>query len=113
MGVAIPVVPQVVTYVNEMDALNLTCKSAITSSAALVLGQSWLDPHGINISASSDISLPFVIRTATGNYTCVTQLVSNANLINSVKASTQVIVYCKCHPYVGDSFLCSPCSLRP
>ena len=108
MGIAVPVVPQVVTYVNETNTLNLTCSSVITSSASLVLGQTWLDPHGTNISASSNISLPSISRTAAGNYTCVTQLIPNVIGLNTISASTLVVVYCECPPYLGNMFLMFP-----
>ena len=99
MGIAAPVVPQVVTYVNEADTLNLTCSSVINSSASVVSGQSWLDPHGNNVSGSPTISLPSISRGAAGNYICVTQLAPNAYNVTSVNASTQVVVYCECPPY--------------
>ena len=104
MYIAAPVVPQVVTYVNETDTLNLACSSVITVSPVLLthgaIDQSWLDPHGNTISASSNISLPSISRTAAGNYTCVK--VPNWNNETNVTASTLVVVYCECPPYWGE-----------
>ena len=110
--IAAPVVPQVVTYVNETDTLNLTCSSVITVSPYLVthgdINLSWLDPHGDTISASSSASLPSISRTAAGNYTCVTKLIQNVNGVTNVTASTLVVVYCECPPYWGNVFLMFP-----
>ena len=88
--------------------MNLTCSSVITSSTALVSGQSWLDPRGNNISASSTFSRPSISRTDAGNYTCVTQLVPNVNNVTSINASTTVVVYCEYPPYWWNMFLTFP-----
>ena len=95
--VAAPVVPQVVTYANELDTLNLTCSNVMTVSslAIRIFGQTWLDAHGNVVSNAASYSVPLVNRTAAGNYTCVTRLIPNANGVISVTASTLVVVYCK------------------
>ena len=111
--IAVPVVPQVVTYVNEADILNLACSSVITVTPNLyvysyVQSWLWLDPSGNTISASSNISLPSISRTAAGNYTCVTKVIPNLNGVTNVTASTLVVVYCECPPYCGNMFLMFP-----
>ena len=99
--IAFPVVPQVVTYVNESDTLNLDCSKVATVSdgAVTLLGRSWLDPNGNTIATTAITSLPSVNRTAAGNYTCITKLVSNVNGVSNVTASTMVVVYCRCPPW--------------
>ena len=111
--IAVPVVPQVVTYVNETDTLNLACSNVITLTPNLdyygyVQSWLWLDPSGNTISASSTISLPSISRTAAGNYTCVTKVIPNLNGVTNVTASTLVVVYCECPPYCGNMFLMFP-----
>ena len=98
MFIVAPAVPQVITYVNESDTLNLVCSKVMTASGSAItlLGQSWMDPQRNTISNLSTYSLPFVNRTAAGNYTCVTKVVANANGVTNVTASTLVVVYCRC-----------------
>eukprot|EP00731_Ephydatia_muelleri_P009428 Em0005g14a len=72
---AAPVVPQVVTYVNEGDTSNLICSSGVTFNTlavALFSPYSWLAPNGTTISTSSTASLSSINRVAAGNYTCPT-----------------------------------------
>ena len=107
--IAVPVVPQVVTYVNETDTLNLVCTNVITVSGIFVGQQySWLDPHGNTISTSLVASLPSISRKGAGNYTCVAQLITNVNGVTNVTASTLVVVYCECPAYWGNMFLMFP-----
>ena len=83
--------PQVVTYVNEGNTLNLICSSAITFNTlavALFSPYSWRAPNGTTISTSSTASLSSINRVATGYYTCVTKLNTNANGVTTVNAST-------------------------
>ena len=111
VGIAAPVVPQVVIYVNETDTLTLVCTSVITVSASIIQlfgTQSWIDPLGNSISTSSSALVPSVRHIAAGNYTCVTPLITNANGISSITASTLVVVYCECPLYWGNMFLMFP-----
>ena len=99
MGIAVSVVSQVVTYVNETDTLKLTCRSVIISTCQLfgIWQYSWIDPHGNTISTCSYASVPSISRTAAGNFICVLKyLVANAI---SVTGSILVVVYCECPPY--------------
>ena len=97
VGIAAPVIPQVVTYVNETETLNLACSTVVTvtSSAVAFFGQSWLGPLGNTISTRPSATVSNIIRTAAGNYTCVTKLIPNANGVANVTGSTQVVVYCE------------------
>ena len=94
--VAVPVVPQVVTYVNETDNVVIPCSRVATISTGVItltFGRTWLGPNGNTVSTTATLSLPSINRTATGNYTCVTRLESNTNGLTTVNASTLVVVY--------------------
>ena len=106
MQIAAPVVPPVVTPVNETDHLSLMCSKVITTSGGALppRGQSWLAPNGTTISTTSTASLSSVNRVAAGNYTCVTKLVTNVNGVTTVNVSTLVVVYCECPPYWRNMF---------
>eukprot|EP00731_Ephydatia_muelleri_P009426 Em0005g12a len=101
IGVAVPVIPHVVTYVNETDHLTLVSSNVITATPSVIAlsGRSWLDPKGSSIrllaSPAGIITglVPFVNRTAAGNYTCVARLVANANGVTTVTGTTLVVVY--------------------
>ena len=82
------------------------CSKVITTSGGALppRGQSWLAPNGTTISTSSTASLSSINRVATGNYTCVTKLVTNANGVTNVNVSTLVVVYCECPPYWRNMF---------
>eukprot|EP00731_Ephydatia_muelleri_P009431 Em0005g17a len=112
IGVAVPVIPHVVTYVNETDNLTLVSSNVITATPSFIAlsGRSWLDPKGSSIrlltSPAGIITglVPFVNRTAAGNYTCVARLVANANGVTTVTGTTLVVVYCECPPYWRNMF---------
>ena len=82
---------------NETETLNLACSTVVTvtSSAVALLGQSWLGPLGNTIATQSSATVSNIMRTAAGNYTCVTKLVPNAKGVANVTGSTQVVVYCE------------------
>ncbi|KAL5494527.1 hypothetical protein EMCRGX_G015879 [Ephydatia muelleri] len=92
IGVAVPVISHIVTYVNETDNLTLVSSNVITATPSVITlsGRSWLDPKGSSIrlltSPAGIITglVPFVNRTAAGNYTCVARLVANANGVTTV-----------------------------
>eukprot|EP00731_Ephydatia_muelleri_P009435 Em0005g21a len=91
--VAAPVVPQLVTYVNEGDTLSLDCSNVVTTTLSAVDSQSWLGPNGETKFSFSPASLSPISRTDSGNYSCVTVLVANANGVTSVTGTTLVVVY--------------------
>ncbi|KAL5494525.1 hypothetical protein EMCRGX_G015877 [Ephydatia muelleri] len=101
IGVAVPVISHIVTYVNETDHLTLVSSNVITATPSVIAlsGRSWLDPKGSSIrllaSPAGIITglVPFVNRTAAGNYTCVARLVANANGVTTVTGTTLVVVY--------------------
>ena len=97
VDIAAPVQPQVVTYVNELDILNLICSivTTVTSSAVALMGQSWYNPAGSVVSTQVTYSLSNVSRLDAGVYTCITRLIPNANNVASISSSTLVVVYCK------------------
>lgn len=75
-------VPKVVTYVNELSEMNLSCSNMTTVSTMIIApsGQLWLGPRGNTVSSTkSYYNLPSANRLDAGNYTCVTKLISNAN----------------------------------
>ena len=97
VDIAVPVQPQVVTYVNEMDTLNLICSNVITVSSSVValMGQSWYNSTGSGISTQVTYSLSSASRLDAGVYTCITKLIPNANNVANISSSTLVVVYCK------------------
>ena len=101
MYIAAPVVPQVVTYVKETDALNLNCSKVITASASAIqlFGQRWLGNINGQVYTASQSSTYFQSYSSvdiSGNYTCVTKLVPNAYGVTNVTSTIQVVVYSKC-----------------
>ena len=102
--IAAPVLPQVVTYVKEKNALNLDCSNVITASASAIqlFGQMWLG--NINgqlstVSRSSTLFQSYSSVDISGNYTCVTKLIPNAYGVTNVTSTIQVVVYSKCLHY--------------
>ena len=107
MHIAAPVVPQMMTSVNEGDPLSLDCSKVVTTSSGAfpLFGQSWLGPNRNIISSSSPTAaLSSISRTDTGNYTCVTRLVTNFYGLTTVNASILVVVNCECPPYWRNMF---------
>ena len=102
--IAAPVVPPVVTYVNETDTLNLTCTNVVTVTESALDSASWQNPDGITDSNITTVSYSPISRTAAGNYSCVTVLLPNANGVTTVTGTTQVVVYCECPPYCRNMF---------
>ncbi|KAL5494513.1 hypothetical protein EMCRGX_G015863 [Ephydatia muelleri] len=93
--IAAPVVPQMMTSVNEGDPLSLDCSKVVTTSSGAfpLFGQSWLGPNRNIISSSSPTAaLSSINHTDTGNYTCVTRLVTNFYGLTTVNASILVVV---------------------
>eukprot|EP00731_Ephydatia_muelleri_P009460 Em0005g46a len=91
--IAAPVVPQLVTYVNETETLSLDCSKVVTATEAALDSASWQNPNGITDSMMSTVSYSPISRTAAGNYSCVTVLLPNANGATSVTGTTLVVVY--------------------
>ena len=105
MYIAAPVLPQVVTYVKETDALNLNCSKVITASASAIqlFGQMWLgivNGQVTTVSKSSTYFQSYSSLNISGNYTCVTKLVPNAYGVTNVTSTIQVVVYSKCLQYI-------------
>ena len=106
MYIAAPVLPQVVTYVKENDALNLNCSKVITASASAIqlFGQMWLgivNGQVTTVSKSSTYFQSYSSLNISGNYTCVTKLVvPNAYGVTNVTSTIQVVVYSKCLQYI-------------
>ena len=101
MYIAAPVLPQVVTYVKENNALNLDCSNVITASASAIqlFGQMWLgNVNGqVNtVSRSSTYFQSYSSARISGSYTCVTKLVPNAYGVTNVTSTIKVVVYSKC-----------------
>ena len=104
MYLAAPVVPQLVTYVNETDPLSLDCSKVVTATEAALDSASWQNPNGITDSMMSTVTYSPISRTAAGNYSCVTVLLPNANGVTTVTGTTLVVVYCECPPYWRNMF---------
>ena len=100
MYIAAPVLPQVVTYVKETDALSLDCSNVITASASAIqlFGQRWLGNINGRVYTVSNSSTYSPVNIS-GNYTCVTKLVPNAYGVTNVTSTVQVVVYSKCLHY--------------
>ena len=109
MYIAAPVLPQIVTYVKETDALYLDCSNVITASASAIqlLGQMWLSNINgqVNTASQSSTFFPsYSLCNNAGNYTCVTKLVPNAYGVTNVTSTIQVVVYSTFLPYVFKIF---------
>ena len=86
--VYLPPIISGLTTVNEGDVLNLLCNAANSNGAPVT---NWFDQSDGFISIDL-LSIPNIMRSQAGNYTCVTQ---PPNPDNSTSATATVVVQCK------------------
>ena len=81
------------TTVNEGDTLSLNCDSSNSNRLPPVM---WFNQTHDVVSNTAQLTLPDIMRSQAGNYTCQT---SPPNPDNSTSSSVDVVVKCKNHRF--------------